>query len=134
MAAGSATLRVIQEENLLSNVRLVGDFLLSALLNFQSSHNFIGDVRGRGLMVAIEIVDINARPDSRGSYPTFFKLARAIQFECFRRGLIIELGGRDDSTVRLLPPLNITLDQASQVITILGEALRHCAGVNHSAE
>jgi diaminobutyrate-2-oxoglutarate transaminase len=130
MAAGSAVLNVIREEQLINNANIVGDYMLSECMHLQTRFPFIGDVRGRGLMVAAEIVNTKAEPDSRGKYPVRAQLALAIQYECFRRGVIIELGGREDSTVRFLPPLTITLEQAGEIMNIFKESLTACAKMN----
>ncbi len=78
----------------------MGERLLSGLAVIAEEHPCIGDVRGRGLMVGVEIVDGNATnapvPDPAPA------LARAIQHECLRRGLIVELGGRFGAVARFL--------------------------------
>ncbi|MFP3488964.1 aminotransferase class III-fold pyridoxal phosphate-dependent enzyme, partial [Staphylococcus sp. SIMBA_130] len=84
----------------------------------------IGDVRGRGLMIGVEIVDPTKSKSSSGSYPSHPALASLIQRECFNRGLILEVGGRNGSVVRLLPPLIITDEQVTDVLTIIEEAVK----------
>jgi len=83
----------------------------------------VGEVRGRGLMIGIEIVEPHAAPDALGARPAAPALASAVRAECLARGLIVELGGRHDTVVRLLPPLTITDAQATSVLDRLGEAL-----------
>lgn len=129
MAAGSAVLKTIHEEDLLTNANIIGHYFQNELKRLQHRFPFLADVRGRGLMVAAEVVDIEGVPDKRHKFPPHFKLALAIQYECFRRGLIIELGGREDSTVRFLPPLTITQQQAAEIMQIFEEAVTACAGI-----
>jgi diaminobutyrate-2-oxoglutarate transaminase len=111
MAAGTATIRYIRAEALHEHAATVGLDLMNKLRQLQSHHPQLGDVRGRGLMIGVEIVDPDGnRPDTA--------LAAAIQVECLKRGLILELGGRHGSVVRFLPPLIITQQQLDHVCEI----------------
>lgn len=123
MAAGSAVLRVIEEEGLVQNAHIIGEYMLSRLRGLQRRYPQLADVRGRGLMVAVEIVDRDAAPDPRGAYPVHSEMALRVQQECFRRGLIVELGGRGDSTVRFLPPLTIDMEMATTILDIFEDAI-----------
>ncbi len=123
MAAGSVVLNVIEEEGLTKNAGLLGEYMLSRLRALQQRYPQLADVRGRGLMVAVEVVNREATPDQRGSYPVNPGMALKIQQECFRRGLIVELGGRGDSTVRFLPPININMVMATTIIDIFEDAI-----------
>lgn len=129
MAAGIATLRYIQERQLADHAQAMGDRLLSHLKQIQSEFPCFGDVRGRGLMIGVEVVDVNASPNAQGSYPAHPALARRIQQECLRRGLILELGGRYSSVVRFLPPLIVTAEQIDRIGDIVHTSV-HAA--NHS--
>ena len=80
----------------------------------------IGDVRGRGLMIGVEMVNAEADDSPPPAAP---ELAAAVQRECLKSGLIIELGGRHTSVVRLLPPLTITDEQVSAVLDRLADAI-----------
>lgn len=88
----------------------------------------IGDVRGRGLMLGVELVDPAGRADAVGSYPPDPALAVRVREACLARGLIVELGGRHDAVLRLLPPLTITDEQAGAVLERLAEAITAAAG------
>jgi len=123
MATGAATLRYVAAEGLAERARVVGDRMMAALCTLQSMHRCIGDVRGRGLMIGVEIVDPRLSPDSLGARPAAPALARAIRSACLDRGLIVELGGRHDAVVRLLPPLIITDAQAGSVLDRFADAV-----------
>jgi diaminobutyrate-2-oxoglutarate transaminase len=123
MAAGSATLRVIQAEDLPGHAAVMGRRLGTQLRALQQCWPQIGDVRGRGLMLGVEMVDPDGTPDVQGHPPADAALASQLQRECLRRGLILELGGRHGAVVRFLPPLIITAEQVDEVARIFGAAL-----------
>ena len=123
MAAGRATIAQIVENDLPGHAREVGVRFLDRLESIGREHDVVGDVRGRGLMLGVELVDAEADPDAYGARPTDADLAEAVRSECFDRGLVVELGGRDGSTVRLLPPLVVTREQADEICDVLGDAL-----------
>lgn len=118
MAAGTATLNYIIENQLVHSVQVLGDRLRQNLQQIQGLHPCIGDVRGRGLMIGVEIINPNA---GQTAYP---ELARRIQAACLKRGLILELGGRFGTVVRFLPPLIITADQVDTISGIFAQAVQ----------
>ncbi|WP_073502256.1 diaminobutyrate--2-oxoglutarate transaminase family protein [Actinacidiphila paucisporea] len=123
MAAGTATLGFVRRNALHERAETVGSLMLSRLRGLAAHHPCIGDVRGRGLMIGVEIVDTDAEADDHGAQPAAPRLAEQIRCEALRRGLIIELGGRHGSVVRLLPPLTITDEQAEAVLERLAGAI-----------
>ncbi|MGW6908601.1 diaminobutyrate--2-oxoglutarate transaminase family protein [Streptomyces sp. NPDC054940] len=214
MAAGTATLAYVRENRLAERAAELGSRMLSQLRGLAGEFACIGDVRGRGLMIGVEVVEPSSdpgrdegRPDSllaeiegvgsgpvgsgpgleflaapggdgeapshaeggaadlgragggrgvlvgldsaesaggssagpasigraagaaaaqgtdRHPRPAAPELALAIQRECLRRGLIVELGGRHSSVVRLLPPLTISDEQAAAVLDRLADAV-----------
>ncbi|HUN59608.1 MAG TPA: diaminobutyrate--2-oxoglutarate transaminase, partial [Candidatus Binataceae bacterium] len=128
MAAGLATLRIIQEEDLASRAAVMGERMQTHLRAVQAELPFVGDVRGRGLMIGAEIVNPEGIPDSLGHPPADGTIASSIQQECLQRGLILELGGRYGAVARFLPPLIISRDQVDSVCEIFREA---CLAVHH---
>lgn len=205
MAAGMATLAYVRENRLAERAADLGTRMLNQLRGLAAEFDCIGDVRGRGLMIGVEVVEpeaeplrerererererlaglageagVLADPDWRGGVselavpgdsagpgrprgagvavggpagpgsarptgvtpadraaaaamqssqnhhprPAAPELAVAIQRECLRRGLIVELGGRHSSVVRLLPPLTISDEQATAVLDRLADAV-----------
>ncbi|MCP3818591.1 diaminobutyrate--2-oxoglutarate transaminase family protein [Streptomyces sp. A3M-1-3] len=124
MAAGAATLAYVRENRLADRAATLGARMLGQLQGLAAQHPCIGDVRGRGLMIGVELVDPEAQdPTGRAPAPASPALAAAVQQECLRRGLIVELGGRHSSVVRLLPPLTLTDEQATAVLDRLADAL-----------
>ena len=101
MAAGAATLRLIREERLDQHAAAMGERLCAHLQALQARYPQIGEVRGRGLMLGVEMVDPQGRADAMGHAPHNRALASAVQQQCLRRGLILEVGGRHSSVLRL---------------------------------
>lgn len=123
MAAGSATLKVIQEHALHEHAEVMGERLAAHLREIAQRHPQLGDVRGRGLMLGVEVVDPDGPGDTLGRPPAAPALAARIQAECLKRGLILELGGRHGAVIRFLPPLIITAAQLDQVADIFAKAV-----------
>ncbi|MGW0365151.1 diaminobutyrate--2-oxoglutarate transaminase family protein [Streptomyces sp. NPDC002990] len=124
MAAGTATLAFVRENRLAERAAALGERMLTALRGLAAAHPCVGDVRGRGLMIGVELVD----PDSGTCAPA---LAAAVRQECLDRGLIVELGGRHSAVVRLLPPLTLTDEQAAAVLDRLADAIPAAARLLH---
>jgi diaminobutyrate-2-oxoglutarate transaminase len=135
MAAGAATMAYVRHNGLAERARTLGERMLGRLRQLAAAHPVIGDVRGRGLMMGVELVDPQGPPaDPTGlpaprqggpapPAPASGELAAAVQRECLRRGLIVEVGGRHSAVVRLLPPLTLTDEQAEAVLDRLADAL-----------
>lgn len=124
MASGLASLQHIRRENLVEHAAQRGLQLTAKLQELQREVAQIGDVRGRGLMIGVEIVDGQGQADALGQPLADPALASAIQRKCFQKGLILELGGRHGAVVRFLPPLIITEAQVDIVAGIFAEAVR----------
>ncbi len=122
MATGLATLQHIREHDILSNVQNMSVRFMDQLLTLQGRYEFIGDVRGKGLMLGMEITDPECM-DEMGRPKSSGVLARKLQEACFSEGLIVELGGRHGAVMRLLPPLNVS---AAQVDAVCGVISRAC--------
>ena len=115
-AAGRAVLRVIERERLQANARVVGAAFLEVLLELQRRHAIIGDVRGRGLMLAIELVE-----DRQTKAPATAATARI--FELTREaGLVVSKSGNHRNVLRMVPPLCVTLDD----VAFFAEAIEAC--------
>lgn len=109
MVAGTAAIAFIKENGLVERAAELGGRLKSELGLALLPSELIRDVRGRGLMIGIEVASTAA--------------ARAIRRACLDRGLIVELGGRGDRVMRLLPPLVLTDGQAERIVEIVAAAL-----------
>lgn len=92
MAAGLATLKYIKEHGIPDHAAARGQQLMGHLNSLKQQTGCIGDVRGRGLMIGVEIVDDRQPVDQLGHHPAHKQLASRIQQECLKRGLILEVG------------------------------------------
>ena len=118
-AAALATIRLLQEQ-LVANAADVGGYLLDGLRDLQRKHALIGDVRGKGLMIGIELVR-----DRTTKVRATAERDRVVD-EAFARGLLILGAGRN--TIRLSPPLVLTRAQARIAIDILDQSIGVVAG------
>ncbi|MEX3959751.1 diaminobutyrate--2-oxoglutarate transaminase family protein [Trinickia sp. EG282A] len=127
MVAGAACLDVIEEEGLVEAARAKGDYLGERLSELAKRHTAVGDVRGRGLMWGIELVDETQKADALGALPGAGRLARDLKRYCFAHGLIVETGGRHGAVLRLLPPLTVTLAEIDEALAIVAAGLDELA-------
>jgi diaminobutyrate-2-oxoglutarate transaminase len=118
MAAGFAAIEFMQEVDLPAHAALLGELTLELLRDAQHTLPSVGDVRGRGLMIGIELVRDR---DSKQPWP---EMAAQIRTECFHRGVIIEVGGHYGNVARFLPPLVISRKLLLTGIEIFVESVR----------
>lgn len=123
MATGLASLKLMREQKLADNAKERGAYLMTALNNLAKTYPCIGNVRGRGLMIGIEIVDERKTADNTGAYPHDGTLAAAIQKACFDEKLLLERGGRGGNVVRILCPIIISQSECETMIERFGKAL-----------
>ncbi len=124
MAAGSAAVHFVLKTQLHHKARQMGARLMKHLRELQTEHLALGDVRGLGLMIGVEVVDPRKRRDRLGHPPGSPCLTAKIQFECLRRGLIIEIGGRNATVIRFLPPLIVGESDIDRIAEIFGSAVK----------
>jgi len=115
IAAALATLDVIEKENLLKNSAEVGAHMMQRMADWTKKYRVVGDVRGRGLMVGVEIVKDQK---SKEYAPEFRDKIVELAFE---RGILFL--GCGPSTVRISPPLVVSQDEADAAIDVLEECI-----------
>ena len=123
-AAALATLDVIEEEGLVANARERGDQFLAGLRALAARHPSIGDVRGLGLMLALELVKPG---DGDGRVPNP-ELTKRIQAEALERRLIVLTAGTYVNVIRVIPPLVTTREEVELALAILDESLTAAGG------
>ncbi len=115
IAAALATLDVIEKEGLLANSAEVGNHMLKRMADWPRKHKLVGDVRGRGLMVGVEIVkDKKTKEYGAEERDRIIELA-------FERGILFL--GCGPSTIRIAPPLVVSQDEADVAIDVLDECI-----------
>jgi 4-aminobutyrate aminotransferase len=113
-AAALATIKLLRDR-LMANAEQVGAHLMQGLKSLQEKHPIIGDVRGKGLMVGVELVK-----DRQTKERAIKERDRAVD-ECFKRGLLVLGAGRN--ALRLSPPLVLTKEEADTAVRIIDESL-----------
>jgi 4-aminobutyrate aminotransferase len=118
-AAALATIKILKD-GLVRNAEVVGDYLLGRLRALMDKHAIIGDVRGKGLMVGVELV--RDRQTKERATTERDRLVQAM----FHRGVLILGAGRN--AIRFAPPMVFTRDQADTAVTIFDDALSSVTG------
>ena len=118
MAAGAAAIDFTRENRLLEHVNRLGDKAIRFLNDLKDESKYIGDVRGRGLMIAVEFVK-----DKDKKNP-FKEITDKIQVECFKKGLIMWKAGGYGNIARFLPPLVITEELLMKGLEIFGDTVK----------
>ena len=117
-----ANLDFLETEGLQANAQRVGKLLIEGLDDLRRRHEAVGDVRGKGLMLGVELVTDKA---SRTPDPA---AAAAVMEGCRRRGVLIGKGGLHGSVLRISPPLTLTEDEARQCVAVVEAAVAEAAG------
>ncbi|MDH3718279.1 MAG: aspartate aminotransferase family protein [Planctomycetota bacterium] len=117
MTQGLATLEVIEEENIQQNALNVGNHLKQRLVELQDKHSIIGEVRGLGLMLGVELVR-----DRASKEPASTETAEVLEMTK-QMGLLLGKGGLQGNTLRIKPPMCISKDDADFLVDCLDEAL-----------
>ncbi|MFI9384436.1 aspartate aminotransferase family protein [Kutzneria sp. NPDC052558] len=115
-AAANATLDFLLEHDLQANALKLGNKLMNGLRHIADENPVIGDVRGKGLMIGVELVQPGSDTPSA---PAAVKMME----ETRKRGLLIGKGGLNGNTLRLAPPMTLTEPEADEALQILAESI-----------
>jgi 4-aminobutyrate aminotransferase len=118
-AAGCAVLDTIDGDGLADNARLVGETLRHGLESLKQRHALIGDVRGRGLAIGVELVDASGTPAKTETALTVYR--------AFELGLVLYYVGVNSNVLEVTPPLTLTRDEALAGVALLDKALTDVA-------
>jgi 4-aminobutyrate aminotransferase / (S)-3-amino-2-methylpropionate transaminase / 5-aminovalerate transaminase len=121
-AAALAVLDTVEKEGLLDRARRIGEIAMGRLADMRDRFTLIGDVRGRGAMAAIELVE------DRGTKAPAKRAAGAVIEGCYRQGVIVLKAGTYDNVIRLLPPLTIEEGLLQEGLHVLEKALADVDG------
>jgi len=116
-AAALASINFMRDRNLLERARVLGETITTALNNLAQDVTIIGEVRGRGAMIAMELVETGTKNPNAAA-------AKAIVKYCNDRGVIALACGTYGNVIRLLPPLVITDEQLADGLAVLSDAVR----------
>jgi adenosylmethionine-8-amino-7-oxononanoate aminotransferase len=122
-AAALANLAIIEREGLIERASTMGDYMMRELRAAVGEHPNVGDIRGMGLFIALELV-YNQQSRQPLEEPNLMAWL-SDQFK--RRGLICRADDRLDPVIQLAPPLNITHEDADQVVAIVADVI-HALG------
>lgn len=117
-AAGAAALRFMVENNLAEHATNLGELMLSLLREIEQDSPIVGQARGRGLMLGVELVKDKATKEPAP------ELAEQLRTACHQRGLLIEVGGHYDNVARFLPPLVLTEELARKGVEVFADVVR----------
>ncbi|MQA11583.1 MAG: aminotransferase class III-fold pyridoxal phosphate-dependent enzyme [Pseudonocardiaceae bacterium] len=115
-AGAMATLDYLFDHDLQANAAKLGARLLGGLRDIGERHGVVGDVRGKGLMIGVELVEPGGKEPNAGA-------ASAVLEETKSRGLLIGKGGLHGNVLRLAPPMTLTSEEAEEALDILGESI-----------
>jgi len=122
-----AVIDIVEEDDLRTNADVVGAYFRERLLELQEKHDVIGDVRGMGLMQALELVkDRKTKEPATAETGMMLEAARD-------RGLLVGRGGLLGNVIRMSPPLNIAKADVDEACKILDRALESVAEMTASA-
>ncbi|MEO6871099.1 MAG: aminotransferase class III-fold pyridoxal phosphate-dependent enzyme [Chthoniobacterales bacterium] len=116
-AQGKAVIEVIDREKLQANSLTIGEQLSAGLSRLQEKHNLIGDTRGKGLLLGIELVKDRATKE-----PAKAECAQVLE-TCRDRGLLLGKGGLHGQTIRFSPPMCLHKADADFILEVLDQAL-----------
>ena len=120
-AAGRTVLRVIQEENLAARAERIGNLFMQGLRGLAKDHSIIGDVRGRGLAVGVELIDGQTRD------PVPVITTAKIIYRAYQLGAAFVYVGLRGNVLEFTPPLTLTEAEVSEGVSIVDQALRDVA-------
>ena len=123
-AAALATLEVIADERLLENCRLQGQRLVEGLRQIQARHPIVADVRGVGLMAALEFAD-PGQPEKAAP-----ELARRVLEGCLKRGLLFYMAGAYSQVVRMMPALIVGSVDVERALSAIDAAITEVTGTH----
>ncbi len=114
-AAGLKTLEIFERDSIMDNVKKQGFYFREQLTHLQETHPCIGDVRGVGLMNAIELVKPDGTPDAEKTAD--------IRAKALEKNVLLLSCGSDHNVIRFIPPLNVKKEEIDECLTTLDEVL-----------
>jgi diaminobutyrate-2-oxoglutarate transaminase len=116
MVAGVRAIEYIQRHDLLAHAREVGDYIRTRIREAGEGTDRLGEVRGKGMFVGAQFTDTEEQSAK--------ELVKEIQQYCYERGVLVWSAGRHGGTLRLIPPLVLTREQAEAGLDVVADAIR----------
>jgi 4-aminobutyrate aminotransferase len=120
-SAANATLDYVLSHDLQANAAKLGTMLIESIRGLQHHHSFIGDVRGKGLMIGVELVVPGSKTPDAAAAARMMELTKAA-------GLLVGKGGMNGNVLRIAPPLTLTEAEAAEGIAVLADAFAAIEG------
>ncbi|MHB8361810.1 MAG: aspartate aminotransferase family protein, partial [Thermoplasmataceae archaeon] len=118
LAAGNVILEKLKNEEFMKSINSKGAYMIDRLSKMKSENRFIGDVRGIGLMIAVEFVK------DKNTKEPFMDLAQNIKKEMFNRGVLIHTCGHFSNVIRFMPPLTIEKKLVEKALDVFEDSLK----------
>jgi 4-aminobutyrate aminotransferase / (S)-3-amino-2-methylpropionate transaminase / 5-aminovalerate transaminase len=119
-AAALANINFMEKENLPAKTVETGNYAMAQLRALQKEHSLVGDVRGLGLMIGVELIKDHRKTPAAAE-------AEAVRDHCLQHGLLVGVGGVNGNVIRFQPPLIISKQQIDQAMNIFAEVLQEVA-------
>ena len=116
-AVGKAVLRALEEEKMQQNANKIGKYLLQELKGLQSEFSLIGEVRGKGLFVGIELIK------NKSNLSPAYKEAKKVVNEMKRKKILLSTDGPDHNVIKIKPPMIFNKQNADELVLKLSEVL-----------
>lgn len=116
-AAALKTIEVLEEDRLIENAKNAGDYLLNALKSIQKKYSVIGEVRGKGLILGIELVKDRETKEPADLF------AALVAYRAYELGVLFYYAGVNSNVIELTPPLTLTFEEADRGIKAIQQAI-----------
>ncbi len=115
--AGLKTIEILKNEKLIENAKNIGDYMLKAFKSMHRKYAVIGDVRGKGLIIGIELVK------NRETREPADQFAALVAYRAYELGVLFYYAGIHSNVLELTPPLTLTYDEADKAIKVIRQAI-----------
>lgn len=120
---GMRTMEYMEKEKLWENAYMHGNRFIEEFKKFKDEYEIIGDVRGKGLLIALEFIKPNFKNDENKTKTPDLDIAKKFQEKCIENGLLLLRGGPYGNIIRIIPPLTITNSDIDEIIYIIKKSL-----------
>lgn len=116
-AAGLKTIDILKDENMIENAKSIGEYMLNAFKSMQKKYSVIGDVRGKGLIIGIELIK------DRDTKEPAAQFAALVSYRAYELGVLFYYAGIHSNVLELTPPLTLSYEEADKAINVIRQAI-----------